>query len=107
VDRLKKRSSDGLEEGLGLKSIFSYENRADKYQSQSNQKGYRFGAALRTVYDYPNGIYGHVQLPTKVGSSCVFSPVRFLKNSESICTLRITPEKCAGGRRTKMDYQVS
>jgi hypothetical protein len=60
----------------------------------------------RTVYDYSSGLEGVLELPVKIGSSCQFSPVRFLRDSKSVCPLRLTPEACADGKGSVLDYQA-
>lgn len=110
IDRVRKRSSEGAQ----LKSFpkttssssSSYETHPDNFQPLVGSKGYRYGSAIKTVYDYTNGIYGHVQIPTQTGSNCEFAPVRFLKDSHAVCRRRINPERCAAGRGTSLDYQV-
>ena len=103
VDRIRKRSSD---DSHVLQSFLSFETGSQFVPSFSIARGYKFGSPLRTVYDYSNGVDGIVELPMKVGSACHFSAVRFLKNSQSTCPTRLTPEICNSGRGTILDYQM-
>ncbi len=104
VDRLKKRSDSS--DDVFLQSAISYESGSQFVPSFSFQRGYRFGSPIRTVYDYTDGVDGTVQLPMRVGSACLFSPVRYLKDSHSVCPMRLTPERCHSGRGTILDYQM-
>ena len=93
-------------DGHTLQAFLSYEAGSQLVPSFSFQSGYRYGMPVRTVYDYSSGAEGVLELPMKVGPSCQFSAVRFLKDFSSVCPVRLTPEVCRKGKGTKLDYQV-
>ena len=64
-------------------------------EGQIWRKIYKHGHPVRVVYNESEGIYGHLNLPAKLGSGCSWSPVQYLVDSAAKCSKILTPDKCS------------
>jgi len=73
-------------------------------EGQIQRKIYKHGRPVRVVYNESEGIYGHLNLPAKLGSGCSWSPVQYLVDSTAKCSKIVTPDKCS--KNSLLDYQM-
>ena len=58
------------------------------------------------VYNESEGIYGHLNLPSKLGPGCIWSPVQYLVESSTKCSKILTPDKCNKNSLVSKDFKT-
>ena len=90
-----------------LKTQKTFEAREAGRDLENNTEHYKVGVSIKTIYDATEGIVGKLSLPTQsLLGSCVSSPVRFLKDSKSVCKRPINPEVCLTAKNSYLDHQM-
>ena len=62
------------------------------------------GYPIKVVYNETQGIVGNLNMPYKIGPSCVWSPVGYLIDYTSKCTKSLTKDVCT--KNSMLDYQM-
>ena len=75
-------------------------------EGQIWRKIYKHGHPVRVVYNESEGIYGHLNLPAKLGSGCSWSPVQYLVDSTAKCSKILTPDKCSKNITSRKFCQI-
>jgi len=89
------------------KKPLSFEASGNPVPSENNTEHYKYGVSVKTLYDRREGVLGKLSLPLQsLTGACVQSPVRFLKNSESVCTKPLSSEVCMTAKNTLFDHQM-
>ena len=89
------------------KSETTFEAREPRREVENNTGHYKVGVSIKTIYDATEGIVGKLSLPAQsLLGSCVSSPVRFLQDSQSVCTRPINPEVCLTAKNSHLDHQM-
>ena len=90
-----------------LKTQQTFETREAGRDLENNTEHYKVGVSIKTIYDASEGIVGKLALPTQsLLGSCVSSPVRFLKDSKSVCKRPINPDVCLTAKNSYLDHQM-
>ena len=90
-----------------VKNQRTYEAQEAGRELENNTEHYKVGVSVKTIYDVTEGIVGKLSLPAQsLLGSCVTSPVRFLRDSKSVCRRPITPEVCLTAKNSYLDHQM-
>ena len=90
-----------------IKNQKTFEAREAGRKLENNTEHYKVGVSIKTIYDATEGIVGKLSLPAQsLLGSCVTSPVRFLKDSKSVCRRPINPEVCLTAKNSYLDHQM-
>ena len=90
-----------------VKKVPDYEVTVKQGPSENDTEHYKYGVSVKTLYDRREGVLGKLSLPLhSLTGGCVTSPVRFLKNSKSVCTNPLSSQVCLGAKNTLFDHQM-
>eukprot|EP00090_Calanus_glacialis_P017441 TRINITY_DN27160_c0_g1_i1.p1 TRINITY_DN27160_c0_g1~~TRINITY_DN27160_c0_g1_i1.p1 ORF type:complete len:534 (+),score=142.64 TRINITY_DN27160_c0_g1_i1:3-1604(+) len=90
-----------------VKKPDSFESSGLLVSNENTTEHYKYGVSVKTLYDRSEGVLGKLSLPLQTfKGGCVTSPVRFLKNSKSVCTKHLSSEVCLTAKNTLFDHQM-